>query len=61
MATNEAAAAIAEELAGLDDAAAQAGLQDALAAALQRERSLAAARSAVRRPVAKLRRADEQR
>ncbi len=62
MATNDqAAAAIAEELAGLDDAAAQAGLQDALAARLQRERSLAAARSQYDELSAKLRSADEQR
>ena len=62
MATNEqAAAAIAEELAGLDDAAAQAGLQDALAARLQREHALAAARTQYDELSARLRSADEQR
>ncbi len=60
-ANDQAAAAIAGELAGLDDAAAQAGLQDALAARLQREQALAAARSQYDELSAHLRSADEQR
>ena len=62
MATNQqAAAVVAQELANLDDAAAQAGLQDALATRLQREQALAAARSQYDELSAQLRARDEQR
>ena len=57
----QAAAQLAQELAGLDDAAAQAGLQAALALRVQRERALGEARSAYDELSAKLRAADEQR
>jgi len=57
----QAAAQVAHELAGLDDAAAQAGLQTALALRLQREQVLGAARSAYDELSARLRSADEQR
>jgi chromosome segregation protein len=57
----QAAAQIEEELAGLNDAAAQAGLQTALALRLQREQALAAARSQYDELSAKLRAAEEQR
>jgi len=50
-----------EELTRLTDAAAQAGLQDALALRLEREQALAAVRSEYDDLSAKLRRADEQR
>jgi chromosome segregation protein len=53
--------ALEQELAGFDDAAAQAGLQDALALKLEREQVLAAARSAYDDLNARLRQADEQR
>ncbi|RVT48870.1 chromosome segregation protein SMC [Rubrivivax albus] len=53
--------AVAQELAGFDDAAAQAGLQEALALKLEREQVLAAARSTYDDLNAKLRQADEQR
>jgi chromosome segregation protein len=53
--------ALEQELVGFDDAAAQAGLQDALALKLEREQVLAAARSAYDDLNAKLRQADEQR
>ncbi len=53
--------AVAQELAGFDDAAAQAGLQEALALKLQREQVLAAARSTYDDLNARLRQADEQR
>ncbi|MFO1215972.1 MAG: chromosome segregation protein SMC [Burkholderiaceae bacterium] len=62
VATNQQAAAqIDEELAGLNDAAAQAGLQSALALRLDREQTLAAARSQYDELSAKLRAAEEQR
>ena len=62
VATNvQAAAQIDEELAGLNDAAAQAGLQTALALRLQREQALAATRSQYDELSAKLRAAEEQR
>jgi chromosome segregation protein len=62
VATNvQAAAQIDEELAGLNDAAAQAGLQTALALRLQREQALAAARSQYDELSAKLRAGEEQR
>ena len=57
----QAAAQINEELAGLNDAAAQAGLQTALGLRLQREQALAAARSQYDELSAKLRTAEEQR
>ena len=57
----QAAAQIEEELAGLNDAAAQAGLQTALGLRLQREQALAATRSQYDDLSAKLRSADEQR
>jgi chromosome segregation protein len=57
----QAAAQINEELAGLNDAAAQAGLQTALGLRLQREQALAAARSQYDELSAKLRMAEEQR
>ncbi|HMO48685.1 MAG TPA: chromosome segregation protein SMC [Rubrivivax sp.] len=57
----QAAAQIDEELAGLNDAAAQAGLQSALALRLQREQALAASRSQYDELSARLRAADEQR
>ncbi len=60
-ANQQAAAQIDEELAGLNDAAAQAGLQTALGLRLQREQALAAARSQYDDLSAKLRSADEQR
>jgi len=50
-----------EELARLSDAAAQGGLQDALAAKLEREQALAAQRSQYDDLTAKLRAADERR
>ena len=62
IASNEqAAAAVTQELAKLDDAAAQAGLQSALATRLQREQTLAAARSQYDELSAQLRARDEQR
>ena len=62
VATNvQAAAQIDEELAGLNDAAAQAGLQTALALRLQREQALAATRSQYDDLSTKLRAAEEQR
>ncbi len=62
VATNvQAAAQIDEELAGLNDAAAQAGLQTALALKLQREQTLAAARSQYDDLSSKQRAGDEQR
>ena len=62
VATNQQAAAqIDEELAGLNDAAAQAGLQSALALKLERERALAAVRSQYDDLSARLRAAEEQR
>jgi chromosome segregation protein len=57
----EAAAQVERELAVLDDAAAQAGLQEALALKVTREQALAAARSEYDDLNAKLRQADEQR
>ncbi|GAB4038769.1 MAG: chromosome segregation protein SMC [Rubrivivax sp.] len=57
----EAARTVQQELAGFDDAAAQAGLQEALALKLEREQVLAAARSEYDDLSAKLRQADEQR
>ena len=60
-ANEQASAALRHELAGLDDAAAQAGLQHALAARLQREQALAAARSHYDDLSAALRAADERR
>lgn len=62
-AANNAAAAeaVTQELANFDDAAAQAGLQDALALKLAREQALAATRSEYDDLQAKLRAADEQR
>jgi len=57
----QAAAQIDEELAGLNDAAAQAGLQSALGLRLQREQALAAARSQYDDLSARLRAAEEQR
>ncbi len=52
---------LAQELAGFDDAAAQSGLQDALALRLGREQDLGAARSAYDDLGATLRRTDEAR
>jgi len=57
----QAAAQIDEELAGLNDAAAQAGLQTALALRLQREQALAATRAQYDELSGKLRAAEEQR
>jgi chromosome segregation protein len=57
----QAAAQIDEELAGLNDAAAQAGLQTALGLRVQREQALAAARAQYDDLSARLRAADEQR
>ena len=57
----QAAAQIDEELAGLNDAAAQAGLQSALALRVQREQALAAARSQYDELSARLRATEEQR
>lgn len=54
-------AALQEELARLEDASAEAGLQEALAVRLQREEALGAARSAYDDLTLRLRRADEQR
>ena len=62
VATNlQAAAQVDEELAGLNDAAAQAGLQTALALKLQREQALAAARSQYDDLSTRQRAGDEQR
>jgi len=62
VATNlQAAAQIDEELVGLNDAAAQAGLQTALALRLQREQALAVVRSQYDELSARLRTAEEQR
>ena len=62
MAANvQAVAQLETELAGFDDAAAQSGLQAALALKLDREQSLAAARSQYDELTAQVRRADEQR
>jgi len=62
VATNQQAATqLEEELAGLNDAAAQAGLQTALAERLQREQALAAARSQYDDLSTRLRQAEEQR
>jgi chromosome segregation protein len=62
LAANEQAAGAAQaELATLNDAAAQAGLQDALAVRLQAEMALAAARGDYDHLSAQLRQADEQR
>jgi chromosome segregation protein len=60
-ASAQAAAQVGDELARLDDAAAQAGLQEALALRLAREQALAAARSAYDDLSTTLRQADEQR
>jgi chromosome segregation protein len=57
----QAATQIDEELAGLNDAAAQAGLQTALGLRLQREQALAAARSQYDELSARLRSSEEQR
>ena len=57
----EAGAQLESELATLDDAAAQAGLQEALALKLDREQALAAARSEYDDLNARMRQADEQR
>jgi len=57
----QAAALIDDELAGLNDAAAQAGLQTALGLRLQREQALAAMRSQYDELSARLRAAEEQR
>jgi len=54
-------AALEQELAGFDDAAAQAGLQEALALQLEREQALAAARSHSDELGAQQRQASEQR
>jgi chromosome segregation protein len=62
LAANEQAhAQLQQELAGFNDAAAQSGLQDALAVKLEREKALATARSLYDDLSAQLRRADEQR
>jgi chromosome segregation protein len=61
VANQQAAAQAEEELAGLNDAAAQAGLQSALALRLEREQALAAARSRYDDLSAGLRAADENR
>ncbi|MCC9597401.1 chromosome segregation protein SMC [Rubrivivax sp. JA1055] len=60
-ANEQAAEQIRTELAGFDDAAAEAGLQEALALRLERERELGAARSRYDDLSAQMRRADEQR
>jgi len=60
-ANEQAADQIRTELAGFDDAAAESGLQDALALRLERERELGAARSRYDDLSAQMRRADEQR
>ncbi|HEV8312043.1 MAG TPA: chromosome segregation protein SMC, partial [Burkholderiaceae bacterium] len=60
-ANEQSAAALQQELTTLNDAAAQAGLQDALALKLEREAALAAKRSEYDDLSAQLRRADEQR
>jgi chromosome segregation protein len=60
-ANEQAAAQLQQELATLNDAAAQAGLQEALALKLEREAALAAKRSEYDDLSAKLKRADEQR
>ncbi|MCR5865126.1 chromosome segregation protein SMC [Aquincola sp. J276] len=61
-ASNEQAAGqLQQELAGFDDAAAQAGLQDALALRVEREKALAAQRSEYDELSMQLRRSDEQR
>ncbi|MBK1690157.1 chromosome segregation protein SMC [Rubrivivax gelatinosus] len=60
-ANEQAAEQIRGELAGFDDAAAEAGLQEALALRLERERELGAARSRYDDLSAQMRRADEQR
>ena len=57
----QAAAQVEQELATLNDSAAQAGLQSALAERLQREQALAAARSQYDDLSTRLRTADEQR
>jgi chromosome segregation protein len=57
----QAVAALGEELASLNDSAARAGLQGALALKAQREAALGAQRSRVDDLTAQLRRADEQR
>ncbi|MEP7283362.1 MAG: chromosome segregation protein SMC, partial [Rubrivivax sp.] len=57
----EAAGQVARELSTLDDASAQAGLQQALALRVAREQSLAAARSEYDALSARLRQTDEQR
>lgn len=60
-ANEQAAEQIRTELAGFDDAAAEAGLQEALSLRLERERELGAARSRYDDLSAQMRRADEQR
>ncbi|MBG6082282.1 chromosome segregation protein SMC [Rubrivivax gelatinosus] len=60
-ANEQAAEQIRSELAGFDDAAAEAGLQEALSLRLERERELGAARSRYDDLSAQMRRADEQR
>lgn len=60
-ANEQAAEQLQQELAGFNDAAAQAGLQEALAVRLDKEQALAAARSEYDDLSAKLRAADEQR
>jgi len=57
----QSAAQIADELAALTDAAAQAGLQSALALKLEREQALGAVRSRYDDVTAKLKQADERR
>jgi chromosome segregation protein len=60
--TNEASAAsLAQELDSLNDAAAQAGLQDALALKMEREQKLASVRSGYDDLTQRLRKSDEQR
>jgi chromosome segregation protein len=60
-ANEQSAAQLQQELQTLNDAAAQGGLQDALALKLEREHELAATRSSYDDLSAKLRQADEQR
>ncbi|MED5619344.1 chromosome segregation protein SMC [Ideonella sp. BN130291] len=60
-ANEQSVAQLEQELSGFNDAAAQAGLQEALALRLEREQALAATRSAYDDLSAKLRQADEQR
>ena len=60
-ANEQASAQLQQELTGFDDAAAQSGLQAALALKLEREQALGAARSQYDDLTARLRRADEQR